>query len=283
MKTYFYCSYNQSPTGYQEIALDLETGVQTRDGGPEVIKTLFTHGGAKSALGFDGSAYYLVLKGMRVTKSEVPADTAGRDWYMNCALTASAEELPQLCAAAYYGYTAYSLFAARLAACLTPESEAVSYAVDVPGWRRVLEEASGRYQAFLESGAVDFSDAPGALTLQQMKPAIKVLHAQKMTSLYEFALLEGNPDYFFSSIDCTDRSRLRHYVSLNAEESSADGRETDESPIPGILLGGAAVLAGVYAGCQIGKCIVKAVRKKQERRMGDGPSRHGRKRRGIEC
>ena len=279
MKAYFYCSYNLSPVGYQKIVMDTETGAQARSSiDVETVMTLFTHGGAKTALGYDGSVYYMVLKGLRVTKPEIPLDTPGQNWYINYALTGSREELPQICAAAYYGYTACSEFAEQLAGCLTPQNERASYAVDVSGWRAVMEKASARYQAFLESGAVDFSDAPCGLGLEQMQTALAVLRAQKITGLYEFALLEGDENYFFSSTGCTDRSQLRHYVKAHVEPPKAGSRTRYAEPrtsgdgkniAPGLLLGGVAVFTVGYAVYQIGKSIGKASRRKERRRLGD--------------
>lgn len=271
MKVCFYCSYNLSPVGYQEVILDTETGVQSQSpAGVEVVKTLLTHGGANSAFGYDGAAYYFVLKNMRKTKPEVPRDIPGRDWYMNCALAASASELPALCAIAYYGYTAYQKFVARLAACLTPQEEEASYAVDENGWRKLMTEASARYQTFLETGNVNFADAPCGLELEQMGEAFLILRSRKIEGLYEFVLLEGELDYFLSSCGCKNPAQVRRWVKASGEPSGRarrvviepHGPEERSGIAPGLLLGGAALAA--FTVYQIGKAVGKARRKRRK-------------------
>lgn len=271
MKAYFYCSYNLSPTGYQEVLLDTETGLQSRT--PvhvEAVRTLLTHGGAKSAIGRSGDAYYLVLKDLRRTKPEVPANTPGRDWYVNCALIASSRELTALCGIAYDAYTAHQAFLTRLAACLSPREEEISYAVDPASWRELAEEASARYQAFLEAGEADFSDAPYGLGPEQLREALAILRTREITGLYEFVVLEGELDYFLSANSCKGTAQVRHFVKAGAKSAGGPRRVLVEPSLSekrvdlaaGLALGGTALLALCLAG-QVRKSVKKSRRRRK--------------------
>lgn len=273
MKVCFYCSYNLSPVGYQEITFDTETGIQSQTPiDAEVAKTLLTHGGAKTAIGYEGSMYYLVLKGMRKTKPEIPVNTPGRDWYANCALTAPVGELTTLCAVAYYGYTAYQEFVTRLTACLTPQEDETSYVVDANGWRELMTEASARYQAFLETGDPDFKGAPCGLGREQMEEALEILRSSRISGLYEFVLLEGELGYFLSSCGCEDPTQVRYYVKAGGDSSeevrhtaNPDVSKTQADFLSGLLIGGAAALT-LYTAYRAGKAVGRIRRKRQRRR-----------------
>lgn len=270
MKAYFYCSYNLSPTGYQEILLDTETGLQSRTPvHAEAVRTLLTHGGARSAIGRCGDEYYLVLKDMRRTKPEVPANTPGRDWYMNCALLASSRELAALCAVAYDGYTAHQAFVARLADCLSPKEEEVSYAVDPAGWRELAEAASARYQAFVETGEPDFADAPCGLGPGRLRKVLEILRSREIGGLYEFVMLEGELDYFLSANHCKNAFQVRHFIKVGPtgsdgpqDEAVSDAGRQRNLPAPGLLIG-----AGVV-GLGVAGLVRKHAKKNRRKRNG---------------
>lgn len=274
MKAYFYCSYNLSPTGYQEVLLDTETGLQSRTPvHAEAVRTLLTHGGARSAIGRCADEYYLVLKDLRRTRTEVPADTPGRDWYLNCALIAAPCELADLCAIAYDAYTAQQAFLTRLTGCLSTREEGeASYAVDPEAWQALVKAADERYQAFLDSGEPDFSNGPYGLGQEQLWAALDMLRSREIEGLYAFVVLEGELDYFLSSNRCQDASQIRRFVKVGTTGAHVSRDEEKPESIdpmdflePGIVVGvGALVGVCVAAGAAVH--FRKSAKRKRQRR-----------------
>ena len=274
MVVYFYCSYNMSAVGYQRVSLNPNTNVQ------EVcsidlptVDMLLTHSGAETAFGLDGNKYYFVIKNMRVVKETVPPNTPGRSWYMNLALVDSDKEY--ICAMAYEAYTNYQSFVNKLAGCLTARDENPSYAISGERWKLLIKEASTNYRTFIESGTVDFFNAPSGLSQDQMQEAFALLRTQEISAKYEFAVLESNEEYFRSSYRCDNNSQLRHFVKAHGTSSTTTEKRTRQ-PIqstrererdligPGLLLGTFAL--SVFGMYQIGKAV-GAMRRRKTRRQ----------------
>ena len=221
MKVHFYCSYNMSPVGYQRVLFEPENGGQSLHGSDcATVEDLLLHGGAKSVFGLDENTYYFVLKDLRETRQYTAPDAPGRRWYMNLAVTVPARELKTLCAIAYEAYTQSQAFSARLAACLTAQDQACSYAVDTAKWNALTEAACRRYDAFAASGEPEISDTPCGLAPERLDAAFRLLRTQEITGVYEFALLEGSVSYFLG--ETRDPTGLWNYVTIGAEETESD-------------------------------------------------------------
>lgn len=229
MKVYFYCSYNLSPVGYQKISLDPVAEEQ----GPcniatKAVETLLTHGGAESALGMDGLDCYFVIKGVKHTDVKLSRETPGRSLYLNLGVTSPAGESEEVLAVAYYVYTQYHDFVVRFASCITPQDGEVSYTVDPTLWRQLMEVARIKYAAFLKNGEAEFSNAPHSLSPDQLMEAFDLIRRENLHALYEFALLEGDAEYFRTSCGCDDPAQPVHFVLLNGSPESA--RPTGSNP-----------------------------------------------------
>lgn len=227
MNVYFYCSYNMSPTGYQQTSLDLADGIQhLAASGEDVIDAFLTHGGSLSGFGVDEGAYYFVMKGLRAVKPDVPSDEPGHTWYMNVGFSAEAAELSNLCAIIYHMYTDYQNFSCCLASGLSVAEQEMSYLIDVDNLREMLKESVERYNDYTVDKAIDFHSAPSGLSKKQMDVAYKLLLNQKISSPYEFVILEGTEGYFRKSMNISSGEKIRHAVNVyKATDSNVQAKD----------------------------------------------------------
>jgi len=198
-----------SPVGYQRVLFEPENGGQSLHGSDcATVEDLLLHGGAKSVFGLDENTYYFVLKDLRETRQDTAPDAPGRRWYMNLAVTVPARELKTLCAIAYEAYTQSQAFSARLAACLTAQDQACSYAVDTAKWNALTEAACRRYDAFAASGEPEISDTPCG----RKSPAYMNLHCWKGASLTSLAKRATPPAFgIMSRLARRKRNRMRSF------------------------------------------------------------------------
>ncbi len=143
MQLFFYCSYNLSPNGYTLVKADLtkEKLVPiTRENltlVPNLVRNIFTHGGADMVCGSDGAAQYLIIKGIKIENKEKSVDDQGRTVFINMAFCGDKSEIKKLCLYIAGNYNKYVSF---IGPCVYPDCNEAGYEVNYQALKQFLSD-----------------------------------------------------------------------------------------------------------------------------------------------
>lgn len=189
---FLYCSYNLAASGYQLSKVDNineKMILINRDNIkliPPMVKTIFTHGGAKIVLGqYQNDRAYFVIKGIVNENQEKSRDEQGRKVFVNVAFVWDDRDTSQMTRVSQYILGNFSDFSRELCNMIEVKNDAIGYEVK-------YEKLNGFLKQFRQ-GTLHFDDASNSVKYLNM---IKNIDISPKNS-FSFVVLESSWKYFF--------------------------------------------------------------------------------------
>jgi hypothetical protein len=134
---FLYCSYNLAADGYQLSKADyteekmIHINRENLSLMPAMVKTIFTHGGAKIVLGkYQSDKIYFVIKGIVNENKEKSRDEQGRKVFVNTAFVCSNADSEQMTELVQYVLGNFSEFSGKICSMISVKNDAIGYEAD---------------------------------------------------------------------------------------------------------------------------------------------------------
>lgn len=189
---FLYCSYNLAAAGYQLSKADYTNEKMTLINRenlnmiPGMVKTIFTHGGAKIVLGqYQSDKIYFILKGIVNENQEKNRDEQGRKVFVNIAFVGTSTDAKRMTELGQYVLGNFPEFSREICNMIIVKNDAIGYEANYSQLKEFLNRFGQGRILFMEA-------ASGNKYLD----AVKRINISSINN-FAFVVLDSSWKYFF--------------------------------------------------------------------------------------
>ena len=189
---FLYCSYNLAAAGYQLSKADytdekmILINRENLNLIPGMVKTIFTHGGAKVVLGqYQSDKIYFIIKGIVNENQEKSRDEQGRKVFGNIAFVCGNNDAKRLTELAQYVLGNFPEFSREICSMISVKNDAIGYEANY----YQLKEFLNRFR----QGRILFEESASGNKYLDLIKRINISSANN----FAFVVLDSSWKYFF--------------------------------------------------------------------------------------